>query len=229
MKFDCYIFDLDGTLLDLGNIGTYADQILVETLIKLGIKRIPSKIERRELWFSGGKFQQILKKWGVSESIDFWKCYDKTDFEKRKMHLMKKEISLYKDAKSVLEQIYNHEENKKLAICTNTADYIVDYFLKYFKINNYFHEIFSMGGNNQEFAKPSPKGILAIMKKFKLSSRKNRVIMIGDSIHDIQAAKAANIYSCLINRLVEGEIEKYKTWNLLPDYFISHLNDLIDL
>ena len=49
MKFDCYIFDLDGTLLNLGNIGVHADQILVETLIKLGIKRIPNKMERREL------------------------------------------------------------------------------------------------------------------------------------------------------------------------------------
>ncbi|MFX1429910.1 MAG: hypothetical protein ACFFCY_07055, partial [Promethearchaeota archaeon] len=92
MKFDCYIFDLDGTLLNLGNIGAYADQILVETLIKLGAKTIPSKIERRELWFSGQNFQQILKKWGISKSTDFWKCYDQTDFEKRKILLLKKEI-----------------------------------------------------------------------------------------------------------------------------------------
>jgi HAD superfamily hydrolase (TIGR01549 family) len=229
MKFDCYIFDLDGTLLNLGNIGAYADQILVETLIKLGAKTIPSKKERRELWFSGQNFQQILKKWGISVSTDFWKCYDQTDFEKRKILLLKKEISLYKDAKNVLEQIYNHKENKKLAICTNTAHYIVNFFLKYFKINNYFHEIFSMGDNNQEFAKPSPKGILAIMKKFKLNSQKNTIIMIGDSIHDIQAAKAAKVYSCLINHLSESEIEKYKTWNLLPDYIIENLNDVIDL
>jgi len=229
MKFDCYIFDLDGTLLDLGNIGVYADQILVETLKKLGVKRIPSKIERRELWFSGGHFQPILKKWGLLESKGFWKCYDKTDFEKRKVLLANDELSLYKDAESLLEHIYNHKENKKLAICTNTADYIVDYFLKHFKIDNYFQDVFSMGGNNQEFAKPSPKGILKILEKFKFNSRKNNAIMIGDSINDIKAAQAANISSCLINHLKRNENELFKQWGIQPDYIIGKLSDLVNL
>lgn len=229
MKFDFYLFDLDGTLLDLGNIGAYADQILIDTLIKLGVERIPNKTERTELWRSGQYFQKVLKNWGISESKSFWKYYDKTDFEKRKALLMNKEISLYKDVKTVLELMHNHKENKKLAICTNTADYIVDFLLIHFKIKHYFHEIFSMGGNNQEFAKPSPKGILTILKKLRFNSQKQNSIMIGDSIIDIKAAKAANISSCLINRSRENEIERYKRWNIQPDYFINHLHNLIDL
>ncbi|MFX0023505.1 MAG: HAD family hydrolase [Candidatus Hermodarchaeota archaeon] len=229
MNFECYIFDLDGTLLDLGNTGVYADQILVETLIKLGLKTIPNKIERRELWASGGNFQLVLKKWGIPESTDFWKWYDQTDFEQRKDLLMDNKISLYKDVKSLLQQIYEHEEDKKLAICTNTADYIVDYFLKHFKINNFFHEIFSMGGDNQDYAKPSPKGILKILKKLGFNSQKHEVLMIGDSIHDIKAAKAANISSCLINHRKQNEIERYKNWDVQPDYFIEHLIDLLNL
>ncbi|MFW9820385.1 MAG: HAD family hydrolase [Candidatus Thorarchaeota archaeon] len=227
MKFDCYIFDLDGTLLDLGNIGVYADQILFETLKKLRVKIIPNKTKRRELWFSGGNFQPILKKWGVRESKDFWKCYDKTDFEKRKILLANNQLSLYKDVRNLLEQIYNHKENKKLAICTNTADYIVDYFLKHFKIIKYFHDIYSMGGTNQEFAKPSPKGIFTILEKFKIKSQKNNAIMIGDSINDIKAAQAANITSCLISHLHRNK--KFEKWGVQPDYVISSLFDLIDL
>ncbi|MFX0005299.1 MAG: HAD family hydrolase [Promethearchaeota archaeon] len=229
MKFDCYIFDLDGTLLDLGNIGFYADQILVETLKKIGVKRIPSKIERRELWYSGGKFQPILKKWGIPESIAFWKYYDKTDFEKRKILLMNNQLSLYNNVVILLDQIYNYKENKKLAICTNTADYIVDYFLKHFEINNYFHEIFSMRGNNQEFAKPSPKGILTILENFKIISRKDTAIMVGDSINDIKAAKAANISSCLINHMKRNENKLFKKWIVQPDYVIGNLSDLAEL
>ncbi|MDX1797607.1 MAG: HAD family hydrolase [Candidatus Lokiarchaeia archaeon] len=229
MKFDCYIFDLDGTLLDLGNIGFYADQILLETLTKLEVKKIPSKIERRELWFSGGEFQRILKKWGIPESTDFWEYYDKTDFEKRKLLLKNKEISLYKDVKFVLEQISNHKKRKKIAICTNTADYIVDYFLNHFEINNYFHETFSMGNNNQQFAKPSPEGILTILNKLSFNSNKKTVIMIGDSIHDIKAARAANISSCFVNHLGENRFERYKNWVLEPDYVIRHLHELLDI
>jgi HAD superfamily hydrolase (TIGR01549 family) len=229
MKFDFYIFDLDGTLLDLGNIGTYADQILVNTLIKLGVNRIPNKIDRRELWFSGGNFQHVLKKWGILESIDFWKYFDKTDFENRKILLKNKEISLYNDVKTVLEKISNHKERKKLAICTNTADYIVDYFLNYFKIHHYFHQVFSMGNNNQDFAKPSPKGILTILKKSDFDPHTNSAIMIGDSINDIKAAKAANISSCLINHHKKNENRIFKNWKIQPDYIIKNLSDLIDM
>jgi hypothetical protein len=35
MKFDFYLFDLDGTLLHLGDIGAYVDQILKETFTRL--------------------------------------------------------------------------------------------------------------------------------------------------------------------------------------------------
>jgi HAD superfamily hydrolase (TIGR01549 family) len=229
MNFDCYIFDLDGTLLDLGNIGVYADQILVETLHKLRVNIIPSQIERRELWFSGGKFQPILQKWGIPESNHFWKCYDTTDFEKRKKLLSNNQLSLYKDVKILLERIYNHKENKKLAICSNTADYIVDYFLKHFKINNYFQDIFSMGGNNQEFAKPSPKGILTILKKVNFNAQKSSAIMIGDSINDIKAAQAAGISSCFINHLKRNENELFTLWGIQPDYVIENLSDLFEL
>jgi HAD superfamily hydrolase (TIGR01549 family) len=229
MKYDTYLFDLDGTLLDLGNIGTYADRILVETLKKLKVDKIPSRSERRELWFSGGDFQKVLKNWGILFEDNFWKNYDKTDFEIRKILLKNGEISLFKDVKDVLELIHNHKENKNLAICTNTADYIVDYFLKYYKINHYFHEIFSMGDANQALAKPSPKGILTILKKLDFDFEKKTAIMVGDSIHDIKAAKDARVASCLINRWKKNGIIRYKQWKIQPDYVIDHLHELIDL
>lgn len=229
MKYDTYVFDLDGTLLDLGNIGTYADRILVETLKKLKVDRIPSRSERRELRFSGGDFQKVLKNWGILFEDNFWKNYDKTDFEIRKILLKNGEISLYKDVVDVLELIHNHKENKYLAICTNTADYIVDYFLKYFKINHYFNEVFSMGDANQALAKPSPKGILTLLKKLDFDFEKQTAIMVGDSLHDIKAAKEARIASCLINRWKKNGIMRYKQWKIQPDYVIDHLHELIDL
>jgi phosphoglycolate phosphatase len=227
MKFDFYLFDLDGTLLNLGNIGAYADQILVETLRKLGVYKVPNIDERKVLWHSGRNFQQVLNKWGLSESLNFWKYFDETDFEKRKILLKNEKITLYDDVNTVLKIIYNHKEKKKLAICTNTANYIADYFLKHFKISKYFHEIYSMEYNNQEFAKPSPRGILIILENLRFNSQKHKALMIGDSINDIKAAKAANISSCLINNRKDSE--RYKNWIIQPDYIVEHLYELIDL
>ncbi len=229
MNFDFYLFDLDGTLLNLGNIGEYADQILVETLRKLGVYKVPNIDKRRELWRSGRNFQQVLNKWGLAESLNFWKYFDETDFEKRKILLKNEKITLYDDVKIVLDLIYSHKETKKLAICTNTANYIADYFLKHFQISKYFHEIYSMKYNNQDFAKPSPKGILIILENLGFNSRKHKALMIGDSINDIKAAKAANISSCLINHWKKNEVERYKKWIIQPDYIIEHLIELVNL
>jgi len=230
MNFDFYIFDLDGTLLDLGNIGVHVDLILVKTLKKLNVHRIPEKKERNNLWRSGEKFGEILREWGINDSYLFWKYFDENDFEKRKVLLKNKQISLFKDVKTALELIQNHKENKKLAICTNTADYIVEFFLNYFKIDQYFHEIFSLGSNvDQKFAKPSPDGILNILKKFDHNPLEKTAIMIGDSIHDIIAAKKAKISSCLILRHIEKDYMSYKEWNIQPDYVIEHLDELNNL
>ncbi|MFX1596428.1 MAG: HAD family hydrolase, partial [Promethearchaeota archaeon] len=224
------IFDLDGTLLDLGNIGTHVDIVLVKTLEKLNIQIVPERNERNNLWHSFEKYKEILRDWGINDSNLFWNYYDKNDFKMRKKLLKKKQISLFNDVKTVLELIQNYKENKKLAICTNTADYIVEFFLNYFKINHYFNEIFSLGSKiDQQFAKPSSDGILNILKKFDYDPIEKKAIMIGDSIHDIAAAKKAKIASCLILRHIEKEKRSYKKWNVQPDHVIEHLHELINL
>ncbi|MFW9828634.1 MAG: HAD family hydrolase [Candidatus Thorarchaeota archaeon] len=229
MNFDFYIFDLDGTLLDLGNIKVHADKILLDTLKKLNLTELPSKATRNELWLSGGAFQEVLNKWGLSDSINFWKYYDRIDFETRKILLKHNQIKLYQEVEDILKFIYSHKENKKLAVCTNTANYIVKYFLKHFKIYQYFHEIFSMGNNDQDYAKPSPKGILRILNKLGFNPQNNSAIMIGDSIHDVIAAKKAKISSCLINHHSFKDDSWYKQWKSQPNYVIKNLKELLDL
>ncbi len=227
MNFDFYLFDLDGTLLNLGDIGIYADMILVEVLKRLKITNIPDKDERKTLWFNLENHISVLDNWGATNPKNFWKFFDDIDFENRKILLAKKELSLFDDAIETLERISNHIDNKKLAIVTNTIDDIVKYFLNAFNISGYFQAIFSLGfKNDQNSAKPSPAGILTILKKFNYKSKVNKAIMIGDSIFDIIAAKRAKISSCLVRRNIE---KNYKEWENQPDYVIKNLIEIIDL
>jgi len=227
MNFDFYLFDLDGTLLNLGNIGAYADEILVEVLKRLNIINPPDRVERKNLWLNKENYLNVLDTWGAANPTDFWKFYDEIDFEKRKILLAKKELSLFDDVIEPLEKIFNHVDYKKLAIVTNTIDVIVNYILNTFNISGYFQDVFSLGSeNDQSYAKPSPNGILTILKKFNYNSKVNKAIMIGDSIFDIMAAKKAKISACLIRRDIE---KNYKEWEIQPDYVIKSLNELIDL
>jgi phosphoglycolate phosphatase len=247
MEFDIFLFDLDGTLLNLGDIGSYADRILQKTLIILGAPDIPEKNERHQFWGSGDKYIELLSKWGIlkpQESGDkyiellskwgilkpqeFWRKYDKVDFKHRKILVPQKKIALYDDVKTVLDKIYNHKDGKKLAIVTNTAYYIVDYILKKFNISSFFQEFFSMGfKNDQKYAKPSPHGVLSILRKLKYDQKTHRAIMIGDSKSDVVAAKRANISACLIKRDAMRHRKGTDEWEFQPDYIIERLDEIL--
>ena len=229
MRFNIYIFDLDGTLLNLGNIGAYADQNLIDTLKRLEVPDIPSREERRE-FFSSHNYIQVLENWNIRDPENFWHIYDKVDFEKRKTLINNNELTLFPDVKNVLERMLNHDDGKNLAIVTNTADFVVKYILDKFDISHCFQEIFSLGKEvSQEQAKPSPSGIHLILKKFKYDSKNNHALMIGDSIVDIIAAKKANIFSCLIKRKTNYSVINYGLWQHQPDYVIEDLHELLEL
>ncbi len=230
MKFNIYLFDLDGTLLHLGNIRTYVDQILEETFDILEASNPPEKNEKYRLWSPEEDFFDVLEEWGIKHPQNFWKVFDELDFKWRKILIEKNQIFLYKDVYNTLEKIFKHKEYK-LAIVSNAAYYIVDFILDNFKITQYFHETFSLGyyEKDQEFAKPSPKGILTILNKFKFDPRESKAIFIGDSKLDIVAAKKANINACLIRREIGPRNKHYKEWDIQPDFVIEGLNDLFYL
>ncbi|MFX1419989.1 MAG: HAD family hydrolase [Promethearchaeota archaeon] len=231
MNFDFYLFDLDGTLLHLGNIRAYAEEILMETLNRLEAKYPPIGNEKFKLWSSEQGYLNVLEEWGVEEPQNFWKFFDEIDFKKRKILIKKKKVFLYQDVQYVLKKIYHHKDNKKLAVVTNTAYYICKYILNKFNISKFFHETFSLGyyDNDQELAKPSPKGILTILDKFKYNPNESNAILIGDSKLDIIAAKKANIYACLMRREINPRNRQYKEWHIQPDFVIDGLNELFDL
>ena len=231
MRFNFYLFDLDGTLLHFGNIGAYADQILGETLERLKANYPQNRNERYKLWLSDENFFNVLQEWDVKNPQNFWKVYDEIDFEKRKILIEKNKVYLYKDVTTVLKKIYHDKDNKKLAIISNAAYYIVEYVLEKFNIDKYFHESFGLGyyDNDQELAKPSPKGVLKILKKFNYDPKESKAILVGDSMFDVIAAKKANIYACLIRRDVNTPKRHYKQRDIKPDFIIESLEELLNL
>lgn len=228
MTFKFYLFDLDGTLLNLGNIRAYADQIFTKTLNMLQAPKIPNREEKLKFWLAGKDYIKILNKWGIPDPQNFWNVYDKVDFELRKVLIDQKKVGLFNDVKDILKKIY--ETSNKLAIITNTAGYVVEYVLKKFNISKFFQEIFSMGpGIDEKFAKPSPKGVLTILDKFKYNPKELKAILIGDSKLDIIAAKKANIYACLIRRDICTRNKDYNQWKIQPDFIIERLDELLHL
>ncbi|MBY9006424.1 MAG: HAD hydrolase-like protein [Candidatus Lokiarchaeota archaeon] len=225
LEFDYYLFDLDNSLLDIPTSSEYFDTILFKTLEWFEIEKIPIRKERDNFWGLGVEYIDLLKVWGVylENYGKFWKVFDSIDFKNRKILINQKKIRLYSDVIEVLEKLA--KLNKKLAIVSNTAKYIVDYIVSIFGIDKYVHYAFGLGyEKEQEIAKPSPEGIKFTLKKLKFNSELSKAIMIGDSKVDIYAAKRANIYACLIKRELERYNNGYNKWKYKPDYIIDNLN-----
>jgi len=230
MKFNYYLFDLDNSLLYIPNPPEYFDKILEKTLKSFSINKIPEKIRRNKFWTSGDQYQTLLKEWGLFlEDYDrFWEHFDTIDFKIRKNFIKKGKIRLYSDVLYVLDKLL--DADKKLAIVSNTARYIVDYVLEKFDIKHYFLEILGLGDENeQEIAKPSPDGINMILNKLNFNLNESTALMIGDSISDISAAKRANINACLLIRNFEKYPDGYSDWDYQPDFVIEDLNQLLIL
>jgi len=228
LLYDYYLFDLDNCLLHIPHPREYFDNILRETLEKLSTNNSkPNRKERDLFWTSGEKYLDLLEKWGTKDSANFWKSFDEIDFKHRKNLLRNGEIYLYDDVITVLDQIKNL--NKKMGLISNTADYIVNFFLKKFKLSYYFQETLGLDNEkDQSMAKPSPNGILHILKSLKYNPKHSKAIMIGDSHVDIFAAKRAKITACLLKRDENKYLNK-ENWESLPDYEIRTLNELLKI
>jgi HAD superfamily hydrolase (TIGR01549 family) len=230
MKFHYYLFDLDNSLLYIPEPPHYFDRILVETIIKFSNKEVPLKEERNKFWSSGDKYTELLENWGVevNEWELFWKYFDEIDFKKRKVLIAENKISLFSDVLEVLKTLKNAQ--KKLAIVSNTARYIVNYVIQNFKLKDYFHNIFGLGyGKEQELAKPSPAGIRLSLNNLGYNPKNSSAIMIGDSMVDIIAAKRADIHACFLNRNLWEFQDKYEQWEYQPDFIIENLEELLTL
>ncbi len=228
MKYDYYLFDLDNCLLYIPNVAEYFDEVLINSLEEMGLneKNIPAKVERDKFWFSGIGHVNLLERWGISDVHLFWKYFDDFDYVKRKELVKRNEMYIFEDVKPTMKKL--RKKGKYLGLISNTADYIIEYILNKFRLKNYFQVVFGMNYTmDVSLAKPSPSGILSVLKNFNCDPICNKILMVGDSKDDIFAAKQANVDACLVKRDTKKYSEGFVNWEYKPDFIIKNINELI--
>lgn len=227
---------MDNCLVEIPNIGNYFDKLLVETLKEFDVKRIPEFNERKQIWFVGKQYINLLKSWGIKTHQKFWKVLDLKDFKQRKKLIHDGRVMLFEDVLQVLKELYRL--NKRMGIISNTPDNIIKYQLDYFKIKKYFDIVVGLG-EDQTICKPEPTGINIVLNYFlengQIKREKNfkriqsEAIMIGDSIVDIISANRAKVKSCLILRKQHHYTEEIKSWEYQPNFIINQLDEILKL
>ncbi len=227
MRYAYFIFDLDDCLIHIPDSVNYFDSILVKTLENLSAT-IPDRTERNSLWCAGEEYKTILKEWNVSDIDGFWEEFDFTDFNQRKVFIQENKINLYSDVQETLTLLITSKTSPRVALISNTADYVVDYMLKEFKLEGFFQEVFALSSEyTQEYAKPSPLGVQIILENLDYDPKKSRAVLVGDSQADIIAAKKARIEAILIRRNPSKYPEGSKQWQYKPDFVIDTLIEIL--
>jgi len=184
MNKELIIFDMDGTLINSGDV--IANTInFVRT--NLGLKNLEktdilSKINNPDI--NSANYFYGTNEFTSEQTELFTKYYDE--------HCVK-DIYLYDGIEDLLKTLKN--KNIILSVATNASSTFAIKMLKHLDIYKYFSYI--IGANMVTKPKPEPDMLNKILNELNIDV--NNAILIGDSLKDTRSAKNINMKSILIN------------------------------
>jgi len=219
-NIDTVIFDLDGTILN-------TKPLIDHTFIYTFQHYFPEhELSQEELdSFFGPTLYDSFSKYTkddklINEMIEYYRVYNKEHHNEF--------VKPFEGARETLRQLHN--KGYIVCVVSSKIKEMVEYGLESNGMLKYVDYIIGEGEINP---KPNPEGILLAMNHFK--NAKNG-IYIGDNPSDILAGKNANKYyisknidktmkSCGV--MYSNKLEELKT--LEPNYFVNHLDDILDI
>jgi len=177
------IFDMDGTLIDSGDVIT---NTINQVRQDLGLEAIDKKTMLTQINnpdINSAEYFYGTSEFTTEETASFCKYYDKN---------CTKDIKLYSGMEDLLKKL---SDKYVLSVATNASEIFASKMLEATNIKQYFKYV--IGYDMVKNAKPSPDMLIKTMSKFNINS--NEAILIGDSLKDERSALNANIKSILVN------------------------------
>lgn len=174
-RFKGIIFDVDGTL-------TYTNQLIFDSFNHITQKYLGRTFSDEEIIALFGPTEDVILKEMCKDEYesaraDYYKYY-------KDNHAI---AQLYEGIKPLIIEIKN--SGILLSVFTGKGRTSALITLDELGLTKYFDMIVS--GDDVEDHKPAPEGIIKFLKNFKLNP--SEVLMIGDAVYDIIAAKQAGV------------------------------------
>lgn len=210
-NYDCLLFDLDGTLLDSRDIVITAVHATAEQFVP-GVYSKEAVLAR-----FGESFTDFLAEWGSMlegryERDDVYQAYLAQAKE-----LEEKPVPLFAGVKESLSRLV--ELGYRVGLVTNKQREITLVNLEAAGIGGLFEIVVTL--DDVENGKPSPEPLEKAMAHFGVSPA--RTLMVGDSIYDLEAARAARAACAILEWYGPGELAESS-----PDYRFASLDELLE-
>ena len=178
-KYDVIIFDLDGTLSNSG------EGITKSVQYALGKLNIQEDLENLKHFVGPPMKEEMMRSYHFTEeqAMEAVRLY-----RERYTPIGIYETSLYVGTKELLEDL--KQSGKIIAMATSKPQAMAEEVLKYLKIENYFD--FVMGAD-MVGGKQSKAEVLNALFEILPTKEKAKMLMVGDTIFDVQGAKDVNV------------------------------------
>ena len=214
-KFNTFIFDLDGTLIDLENVNYEAARKALQELAGLDLD------EKNYLRYFAGtrivdafaEYFSYIKREESEESIDNFVKKFREIKEYYLTHKLRETSKPIGRAIEFLQEAKN--EGKKLCLATSTIKKFSDIILQEYKIYDYFDVIIT--AEDVEKGKPDPEIYTLALKK--MNTTETDAVVFEDSYSGILAAKNAVIFTIGIRSKGRNDEEVKGADLVIDDYF----------
>lgn len=199
--------DLDGTLID--SVPSIAKAVN-KALQAFNIAPAAEPLVRQ--WIGKGAAHLIEKAmaWAQLEHSQYLAVY--AAFIDYYAKDLTQDSRLYPNVESLLKTL--QQQGIPLVLITNKPSAFIEPILEHFSLLDYFSLL--LGGDSLTEKKPSPLPINHALQHFKVSA--GQCLMVGDSITDYHAAKAAKVKCALVSYgYHQGDLLPLKTDLLIDD------------
>lgn len=208
---ECVLFDLDGTIVD-------TNELIISSFMHALKENGLAPLTREEIIpHMGTTLQQQMRVFsGLEDAIDIleksYRSYNTAHHDEL--------VRSFPHVNETIEEL--SRRGIKLGIVTTKIRPSTIKALEMFDLLKYMDTIVTVSDVTEP--KPHPEPVLTAVRNLGVDPRKT--LMIGDSIVDIQSAKAAGVYAAGVAWSLKGEetLRKYH-----PDFIIHDMKDIFEI
>lgn len=214
--FELFIFDLDGTIIDIKDI-TWFREIQRKVYSEFGVFLPPGDDLYTALKLPLEESDEYLRGLGISEPLDYWKRLEEEDLVVRKKLLDLGFLKVYPDAMSIKDI----QGKSNIAMVSNTPLSVGKLELQHVGLWECFDDVYATR-YKELHSKPDPHGILRMLEHFDVAPE--NAIMVGDSELDVIAGTRAGVATA---QLIRPHHHNYDT--SVPTYTIKGIDELLTI